>query len=134
MSTSSPVGNRELRALSLTFWIGAAYDALFAFLMLFAPRLLERTFDLPLPEPIFPLRLVGVLLAILAATYVVIARAPSAYRELVAIAIVGRTAGCAVIAWSALERPELTGLWGPAAGDLAFAVAHFVTGRRLLLR
>jgi hypothetical protein len=72
-----------------------------------------------------------VLLALLAALYVVIAREPAAHRTMVAIVIAGRAAGFAVLAWSALERSDLPGLWAPALIDLALALLHALFGRRL---
>lgn len=122
---------RSFRALAVSLRLGAAYDFVFAGLMLAAPGVLERAFALPLPGEAFYLRLIAVLLAILGGVYLVAARDPQANRPLVAIAVVGRCAGFAVLALSAAGEPRLAGLWGAAAGDLAFGVAHALTGRRL---
>lgn len=121
----------QFRALAITLRLGAAYDFVFAALMVAAPAVLERAFDLPLPGEAFYLRLIAVLLAILGATYLVAARDPQAYRPLVALAVVGRFAGFLALALSAAGEPRLAGLWGAAAGDLAFSGLHAVTGRRL---
>lgn len=123
---------RSLRALRATLVAGALYDFAFAALMLLAPRVLASVFALPLPGEPFYLRLIAVLLSILGATYLYTARDPAAVPGLVGLAVAGRLAGFAVLAASAAGRPELSGLWGAALGDLAFAVAHAVTGRRLV--
>ena len=129
---ASAAGGRSLRALAATLVTGALYDFAFAALMLFAPQLLGDAFALPLPGEPFYLRLIAVLLAIAGATYLVAARDPAATPALVRLAVVGRLAGSVALASSAAGRPELAGLWGAAAGDFAFGVAHAVTGRRLL--
>ncbi len=121
-----------LRALSITLILGAVYDFLFAALILAAPRSLSQALALPLPGEPFYLRVLAVLLAMAGAVYLVAARRPGELAPLVWIAVVGRFAGFAVMAASALHRPELTGLWLPASGDLAFSLAHLATGWRLL--
>lgn len=122
---------RRFRALAATLLVGAIYDFVFAGLMLAAPRALERGFALPLPGEPFYLRLIAVLLAMVAFTYVVAARDPAAHRPLVALAILGRFAGFVALAASAAGEPRLAGLWGAALADLGFALAHAVAGRKL---
>jgi hypothetical protein len=129
-SVEAPPGGR-FRVLSLTLRAGASYDYVLAGLMLAAPGLLQRTFDLPLPGEAFYLRALAVLLAMVATVYLVAARDPVAHRPLVAIAIAGRAAGFLALLPSALGEPRLAGAWGPALGDLAFALVHAVAARRL---
>jgi len=124
----------SLRALALTLRVGAVYDWVFALQMLVAPALLERTFGLPLPGASFYLNVIAALLAIAGAAYWVAASDVETYRPLVWVAVGGRLLGFALLAIPALGQPGLTGLWIPALGDLAFSIAHFVTGRRLLVR
>lgn len=124
----------DLRALTWTLRAGALYDWAFALQMLVAPALLERLFSLPLPGASFYLNVIAALLAIAGAAYWVAASDVETYRLLVWVAVGGRFLGFALLALPALGRPDLAGLWVPALGDLAFSVAHFVTGRRLLLR
>lgn len=124
----------SLRPLALTLRIGAVYDWAFALQMLIAPAMLERVFSLPLPGASFYLNVIAALLAIAGAAYWVAASDVETYRLLVWVAVGGRFLGFALLALPALGRPELAGLWIPALGDLAFSIAHFAAGRRLLLR
>jgi hypothetical protein len=126
----APPGGR-FRALSISLRVGALYDYVLAGLMLLAPGLLQRAFALPLPGEAFYLRALAVLLAMVATVYLVAAIDPAAHRSLVAIAILGRSAGFLAFALSALGEPRLAGLWGPALGDLAFALVHAITARGL---
>jgi hypothetical protein len=119
--------SRGVRPLAWSLVAGAAYDFLFALLMLLAPGLVARQLALPLPGEPFYLRVLAALLAIAGAVYLVAARDPLRNRQLVAIAIVGRFAGFLALGGSALGRPELAGLWLPAAGDLGFALLHLAT-------
>ncbi len=128
---SSRSNDGPFRALAVSLRLGALYDVSFAVAMLVAPGLLARGFSLPLPSEPFYLRLIAVLLAMVAFTYLVAARDPSAHRALVAIAILGRVAGFLALALSAAGEPHLAGLWGPAFVDLGFALFQAVTGRRL---
>jgi hypothetical protein len=128
---SGGLGEPSLRALSATLVAGAIWDFAFAATMLVAPRMLEVTLSLPLPGEPFYLRVIAVLLAIAGGFYWLTARDPRGRRPFVALAIAGRFAGFLLLAWSALERPGLAGLWVAAGGDLFFALAHAVTGRTL---
>jgi len=120
---------RNTRVLAATLVAGAVYDYLFAALFVFAPGFLAVTFDLPLPAEAFYLRLLAVLLVMVGTMYLVAARDPASYRPLVAIAIAGRLLGAIGLAASAYGRSDLAGLWPPAAGDLAFALAHALAAR-----
>ncbi|GMU66179.1 MAG: hypothetical protein AMXMBFR36_24530 [Acidobacteriota bacterium] len=137
----SPAPNRPpapLRALRGTLVAGAIYDFVFAALFVAAPRVAAGPLELPLPDR-FYLWLIATLLGIVGAVYLVAARrlarpdaaADPEARALVAIAVVGRFAGAVALAAGALSGPGLGGLWVVAAGDLAFSLAHFVTGRSL---
>jgi hypothetical protein len=123
---------RPYRILSWTLGAAAAYDVVFAALMLAAPRVLSRFFSLPLPGERFYLRLLAVLLVMLGATYLVAARDPRRFRGIVAVAIAGRFAGASMLALEAVARPDLApGLWAVAAADAAWALAHLLTARGL---
>jgi hypothetical protein len=130
--TGAPAAG-SLRALAISLRIGAVWDWAFALTMLAAPQLLRATFGLPLPGERFYLNVVAALLAIVGAVWWVAANDPEGARPIVWIAVGGRFLGFALLAVPAIGRPELAGLWVAAFGDLAFAIAHFVTGRRLLL-
>ena len=130
--TGAPAAG-SLRALSISLRIGAVYDWAFALAMLAAPQLLQSTFGLPLPGERFYLNVVAALLAIVGAVWWVAANDPEGARPIVWIAVGGRFLSFALLALPAIGRPELAGIWVAAFGDLAFAVAHFVAGRRLLL-
>jgi len=124
-ATAAPVSSAA-RPLAWTLVAGAAYDFCFAAVMLVAPGVVARPLALPLPGEAFYLRVLAALLAIAGAVYLVAARDPLRNRPLVAIAIVGRLAGFVALGGSAIGRPELVGLWLPAAGDLGFCLAHLV--------
>ena len=130
-ATVAVSGRGTFRVLSATLVAGGVYDLLFAALFVLAPGFVARTFALPLPGPPFYLPLLAVMLAMLAAVYLVAARDPAANRPLVAIAIAGRLLGAVVFAATAARHPDLGGLWPTAAGDLAFALAHAVASRGL---
>lgn len=131
---ASASGSGSWRALAAALRLGALYDLVFAVLMVAAPAVLQRTFELPLPGEPFYLRLVAIFLLLLAVVYWITASDPERFRPFVWLAVGGRAAGAAAMAASALGRPELAGLWAVAAGDLAFAVGTLLAGRRLLLR
>jgi len=123
---------RRFRFLRWTLVLGAAYDFVFAALMLAAPATLERAFALPRPDPGFYLPLLAVLLAMVGSAYLVAARDPAAHRGIVAIAVVGRLAGALVLGRAAASAPELAGLWPAAAGDALFGALHAAGARGLL--
>lgn len=116
---------RNLRLLRASLALGAAYDAAFALLMVAAPGWLARGFRLPLP-PGFYLWLLALLLAMLAALYVLAARDPRRYSGVVRVAIAGRLAGAAILGFAAARRPEWSGLWGPAVADALLGIAPAV--------
>lgn len=131
MPATEPDPRPAWRPLRGTLIVGALYDFAFAAVFLAAPEVVAVSLAVPLPGERFYLWLVAVLLAMVGATYLVAARDPRHYRPLVAIAIAGRAAGFVALALAAMSRPDLAGLWQPAAGDLLFALAHLATGWRL---
>lgn len=126
MSHASPLSRRFLllRLLRVSLIVGAVYDVVFAALMVLAPGLPAKLLSLPVPAEAFYLWLLAILLAMLAALYGFAARNPRRYSAVIAVAIVGRTAGGAAFLLAAWGRPELSGLLPLAAADLAFAAAH----------
>lgn len=131
---AAPSSRGDHRALAVTLTIGAAYDFFFALLFVAAPGFLSTTFDLPLPGEPFYLRVIAVFFVIAGSTYLIAAQDPVRFRPLVFVAIGGRTLGFFALALSAFGQPALAGVWPPALGDLGFAIAHAVAGRRLLFR
>lgn len=121
----------SLGPLAISLRLGAAYDFAFALAFVAAPGSVSASLDLPLPGERFYLWLLAVLLAILGGFYLLVARDPARHRELVWMAVLGRAAGACVLALATFGRPELAGLWIPAAGDLAFAIAHALLARPL---
>jgi hypothetical protein len=118
-------------ALAWSLRVGAAYDALFAFLLVVFPTQIAGAFRLPLPGERFYLWLVAVFLVSLAAFYILVARNPGARRDFLRLAIAIRLVGGAVIAAATLGRPDLAGLWAIAAGDLLFGFTHLALSRSL---
>lgn len=126
--TSSYV--RRFHLLALLRWslvAGAVYDAAFAALMVVAPQVPARLFDLPLPplpRGAFYLWVLATLLLMLAGLYLAAAYDPRRYSAIIAVAIAGRALGALVFAVAALRGPDLGGLLPLAAGDLAFSLVH----------
>jgi hypothetical protein len=118
-----------LKLLSGSLVLGALYDLAYAVVMVAAPQVPARAFDLPLPplpEGAFYLWILAVLLAMLAALYLVAARDPRRYSGIIAVAIAGRVLGGLVLLAAALLGPGLPGLYPMAAADFAFGLAHAV--------
>jgi hypothetical protein len=119
---------RLLALLRGSLVLGAVYDLAFALLMVAAPGVPARLLDLPLPplpEGAFYLWVLAVVLAMLAAFYLLAARDTRRYSGNVAVAIGGRLLGglaLGIAAW----RLGLDGLWPLAAADAAFGLAHAV--------
>lgn len=116
-----------LKLLSGSLVLGALYDLVYAVVMVVAPEAPARAFDLPLPplpEGAFYLWILAVLLAMLAALYLVAARDPRRYSGIIAVAIGGRILGGLVLLAAALRGPDLPGLYPMAAADFAFGLAH----------
>lgn len=126
-----PLRRYSPTALSWSLRAGAAYDALFAFLLVVFPEQIAGAFRLPLPGERFYLWLIAVFLLSLGAFYILVARNPAGRRDFLRLAIAIRLVGAAVIAAATLGRPDLGGLWGIAAGDLLFGSAHFALSRSL---
>jgi hypothetical protein len=119
---------RFLRLLRASLVLGAAYDAGFAALMVAAPRHLAAWFAVPLPPRLY-LWLLAVVLLMLAAFYLLAAKDPRRYSGTITVAIGGRLAGAAALGLAALLDPRLAGLWGAAAADAGFGVAHLLLWR-----
>lgn len=119
---------RFLTLLRVSLILGALWDTVFALLLGFAPRASARVFDLPLPplpEEAFYLWILGVLLLMLAALYVIAARDPRRYSGILAVAIGGRLLGGLVLLFAALYSGRgIPGLYPMAAADLAFGLSH----------
>ncbi|HEX9943813.1 MAG TPA: hypothetical protein VGG03_17510 [Thermoanaerobaculia bacterium] len=129
MAVTSPYVRRFrlLALLRASLVAGAVYDFGFAVLMVSAPQVPARAFDLPLPplpQGAFYLWILATLLTMLAVLYLAAAHDPRRYSAIIAVAIAGRALGAAVFAAGALRGPDLGGLIPLAAADLAFSVAH----------
>jgi hypothetical protein len=115
---------RFLALLRASLVLGAIWDAVFALLLAFAPEASARVFELPLPplpEGAFYLWILGVILLMLAALYLLAARDTRRYSGIVGVAIGGRILGGLVLSLAALRVPGLVPM---AAADLAFGIAH----------
>lgn len=118
---------RLLALLRGSLVVGAIYDLGFAGLMVAAPGVPARLFDLPLPplpEGAFYLWVLAVLLAMAAAFYLLAARDTRRYSGIVAVAIAGRLLGGLVLAIAAWRGPGLDGLIPLAVADAAFGISH----------
>lgn len=115
---------RFLTLLRVSLVLGALWDVAFALLLGFAPEASARVFGLPLPplpEGAFYLWVLGVLLLMLAALYVLAARDPRRYSGILAVAIGGRLLGGLVLL---LAARRVGGLYPMAAADLLFGASH----------
>jgi hypothetical protein len=115
---------RFLLLLQGSLAVGAAYDLVFALLMVAAPGVPARLLGLPLPGERFYLWILAVLLAMLACLYLFAARDPRRYSGIIAVAIAGRAAGALALALAAATGQGLGGLYPLAALDLAFGLSH----------
>jgi len=116
---------RLLVLLRASLLAGAAYDLVFAGLMVAAPEVPARLFGLPLPDERFYLWVMATLLAMLAALYLKAAQDPRRYSAVIAVAIAGRLAGAAAFAVAAGRWPALSSsLYLLGAADAAFGLAH----------
>jgi hypothetical protein len=115
------------RTLRWSLRLGALYDAVFAMLMVAAPRLPARLLGLPLPPlpaGAFYLWIMAVLLLMLATLYLLAAADPGRYAGVIAVAAAGRIlGGCAFLIAAALSA-GLAGLYPLAAADLALGITH----------
>lgn len=116
-----------LKVLRVSLAIGGIYDLLLAVLLAVAPGLPFGLLALPLPGEPFYLGLLVVLVAMVAALYLLAAYDPMAYAGNVLVAIGGRLTAGVMMAWMAAGRDDLSGLYILAAVDLAFGVIHAVT-------
>jgi len=129
MALTSPYVRRFrlLSTLRVSLIAGAVYDLGFAVLMVAAPEVPARLFDLPLPalpRGAFYLWILAVLLLMLACLYLTAARDPRRYSAIIAVAIGGRTLGAAAFLAAALRGPDLGGLLPLAAADFTFGAVH----------
>jgi hypothetical protein len=118
---------RLLTLLRASLIAGAVYDLGFAVLMVAAPGVPARIFNLPLPplpQGAFYLWILATLLAMLSALYLAAAGDPRRYSAIIAVAIGGRTLGAAVLVAAFLRGPDLGGLLPLAAADFAFGAVH----------
>jgi len=129
MALTSPFVRRFrlLALLRASLVAGAVYDLAFAVLMVVAPAVPARIFDLPLPplpRGAFYLWILATLLAMLALLYLAAAYDPRRYSAIIAVAIGGRLVGALAFLIAALLGPDLRGLLPLAASDLAFGAVH----------
>jgi hypothetical protein len=118
---------RFLTLLRASLVLGALWDIAFALLLAFAPEAAARVFELPLPplpEGAFYLWILGVVLLMLAALYLLAARDTRRYSGIVGVAIGGRILGGLVLLFAALRPLGVPGLVPMAAADLGFGIAH----------
>ena len=119
--------SRFLALLRASLWLGALYDAAFAVLMVTAPGFPARLLRLPLPplpEGVFYLWIMAVLLMMLSTLYLLAAGDPGRYAGVVAVAAGGRILGGLTFLAAARVHPGLSGLFPLAAADLGLGLAH----------
>ncbi len=124
-----PARRLTSKALSYSLYLGAAYDALFAFLLVALPLEVGNLLRLPQPGERFYLWLIAFFLLALAVFYFLVGRDPQRHRDFLRLAIGVRLVGSAVVAAAAIGRPDLRGLLVVAFGDLAFGLAHLALAR-----
>lgn len=129
MTLTSPFVRRFrlLALLRASLVAGAVYDLAFAALMVVAPAVPARIFDLPLPplpRGAFYLWILATLLAMLAFLYLAAAYDPRRYSAIIAVAIGGRAVGALAFLIAALWGEDLHGLLPLAAADFAFGAVH----------
>ena len=110
-----------------TMLAGAVYDALFAVPILVAPAWLSGLIAVPLPREEIYLRFVGVFLLGLALFYLLPVIHPGRYLGNVAAAAAVRAAGGAFMLVGVLGFAQPRPFLLLAAGDLFFAVLHYMS-------
>ena len=110
--------------LRVSLAIGGIYDLVLVALLVVVAEPTFGLLGLPLPGEPFYLGLLAVLVAMVAALYLLAAYDPMAYAGNVLVAIAGRFSAGVVMAAMAAERDDLTGLYLLAAVDLAFGAVH----------
>ena len=115
------------RALQFSLGLGGIFDLSLAFVLAIAPSFAEETFSVPPPGESFYIRILAVLLATLAALYLLAASDVRRYSGIVLIAIVGRLLAACVLALAAVGRPDLAGLWPLAVTDAVLGISHSLT-------
>ncbi len=117
---------RYLKVLRVSLTIGGIYDLVLVALLVVAAEPTFGLLGLPLPNEPFYLGLLAVLVAMVAALYLLAAYDPMAYAGNVLVAIAGRLSAGVVMAAMAAGRSDLGGLYLLAAVDLAFGAVHAV--------
>lgn len=122
---------RLLTLLRASLAAGCLYNLGLAAALVADPGLLGRTLGLAAPDGVatawfLPL-LTALLLAMLAALYLMTARDPRRYSSVILVAIGGRLAGAALFGAWAVGRPELPGPWVLAAVEGTLGIAHATT-------
>lgn len=116
---------RLLEVLRGALGLGGLLNLAAAFLALLSPAALASLMGVR-PEPLqggaVLLWLLASLLLPLGVLDFLAARDPRRYSGIIVVAIGGRLLGAAALGAGAIHRPELGGLWGLAAVDLALAV------------
>lgn len=118
---------RLLALLRTSLAAGGLYNLGLAAALAADPGLPGRTLGLAAPDGGAVDRFLPLLLAMLAALYLMAARDPRRYSGIILVAIGGRIAGAALFGAWAAGRPELTGPWMLAAAEGAFGLVHAVT-------
>jgi hypothetical protein len=103
--------------------LGAAYDGAFALAILALADASSALLRIPLPEDRVYFRLIGVLLVVLAALYVLPAREPRRYQGVVLVAAGGRFLGFLYLVW-VWSRGAPAAFLALACGDLTLAIVH----------
>ena len=122
-------GTSRRNGVSVALAVGAAYDAIFAVLILAFAEPVAGLLGLSLPaDPIY-FKLNAILLLILAALYLAAAREPERYRLVAPISGAGRVAGFVffVWAWRGGRPPAFLAL---GVADLALGLATLAAWRR----
>ena len=125
MKTPLPRYGFCLRWLRRSLVAGAIYDLALAALLVAAPEVPERLLAVPRPGEDFYLWMLALLVALMAAVYLLAAYDPFSYYGNVVIAVGGRGAAGLVLLFAAWQS-GLAGLYPLAAGDLVFALVHAV--------
>lgn len=119
---------RLLALLRASLAAGCLYNLGLAAALVADPGLPGHTLGLAAPDDgatawFLPL-LTALLLAMLAALYLMAARDPRRYSGIILVALGGRLAGAALFGAWALGRPELPGPWMLAAAEGALGLVH----------
>lgn len=125
------IAMKDLKRISLLFWIAAAYDGVLGVIFLIAPGMPFRVMEIPPPNHVGYVQFPAALLIVFALLFAAVARKPARNRNLIPYGIGLKVSYCSItfLYWIFSTLPFM---WKPfAVFDLAFGVLFYMAFRAL---